>query len=233
MVCFLERPQPYPWGRAFGGGVRPQIGLRERHAPFKREGRCRPRCHLPVSGLDTRHIQASLYGHAPEDELTSGSFGVFLAAGLWLGAIRSAASVCEPSPSLPPKLASPVVTAPCAVFGRPHLPTGFAAPSPSHREHPSQLALRVSSRSGVQSPRPNPGSTAALVLPSGPAPWRPTREGTGMVSAPLSSAVASQTGSRRRSHDRRALCRIAGEIIPSRRGRVPRGRSSRRRRVLA
>ena len=51
------------------------------------------------------------------------------------------------------------------------------------------------------------GSTAALVLPSGPAPWRPAREGTGMVSAPLSSAVANQTGSCRRSRDRLALCR--------------------------
>ena len=158
MVCFLERPQPCPWGRAFGGGVRPQIGLRERHAPFKREGRCRPRCHLPVSGLDTRHIQASLYGHAPKSVLTSPCFCVVLAPGMQFGAIRPAASASEPSPSLPPILASPVVTAPCAVFGRPHLPTGFAAPIPSHRKHPSQLALRVSSRSGVQSPRPNPGS---------------------------------------------------------------------------
>ena len=188
-----------PGGPCFWRGCQAGIGLRElallsNVRALIGQGvtfRCRVR--------GTPFSLASLYGHAPKSDLTSRCFSVGLALGLGLCVIRPAASASEPSPSLPPILASPVVTAPCAVFGRPHLPTGFAAPSPSLREHPSQLALRVSSRSGAQSPRPNPGSTAALVLPSGPAPWRPTREGTGMVSAPLSSAVASQTGSRRRS----------------------------------
>lgn len=147
-----------PVGPCFWRGCQAGIGLRERYAPFKREGRCRPRCHLPVSGLDTRHIQASLYEHAPKSALTSRCFCVVLARGVRFGAIRPAASVSEPSPSLPPILASPVVTAPCAVFGRPHLPTGFAAPIPSHSGTSlPAFPLRVSARSGAHSPRPNRG----------------------------------------------------------------------------
>ena len=146
-----------PVGSCFWRGCQAGIGLRERHAPFKREGRCRPRCHLPVSGQgDTVLPGITLWAR-----IQIGSdipcFSVVLAHGVRFGAIGPAASVSEPSPSLPPILASPVVTAPCAVFGRPHLPTGFAAPNPSHREHPSQLVLRGRSRSGAQSPRPNRG----------------------------------------------------------------------------
>lgn len=168
---------------------------------------------------------ASLYGHAPKSDLTSRCFIVDLAPGLGLGVIRPAASASEPSPSLPPILASPVVTAPCAVFGRQHLPTGFAAPSPSYSGTSLPASpLRVGTRSGVQLPRPNPGSTAALALPSGPVRWHQARRGPVKVSAPQNSAVANQTGPRRWQLTGGHCAGVAGEIIPARRQRMPRGR---------
>lgn len=141
----------------------------------KRQGRCRPRCHLPVSGSGTEHARTALYGPSekPVPDMSLVSWGI---AGF------SRLAPCQPSTG---ELASrrrhylrtgiaPVVTAPRAVFGRQHLPTGKrASPNPILSDFPTQPEALGQSRAGVQPTPPHPVGGAGRSAGNGaPSPAR-------------------------------------------------------------